>query len=99
MPIKVEWQDERGRTLARYEGPVIGHGFCAAALPTSLCIRFIDPYGNTVFNQWQLDVLRDELAELTARVVGDQRAVATALLAFVDQARDHVHTYIKFIGD
>jgi hypothetical protein len=99
MPIDVEWQDEFGRPLARYDGPLVGGGLSEAARPTSACLRFIDPYGNTVFNQWQLEVLRGELAEVAADVASSQRLVAMALLKFIDQARDHVQTYVKFIGD
>ena len=45
MPIDVEWQDERRRTLARYDGPFVTYRLVDAAPKHSVCLRFIDPYG------------------------------------------------------
>ena len=33
-------------------------------LPTTICLRFLDPYGDTVFKQLQLDQLLRELESL-----------------------------------
>ena len=90
MPIDVEWQDELGKVLARYGGPLLTAGVIWKAKPTSVCLRFVDPYGDTTFNQLQIDLLLDELKELGAE---------PELIAFVEQARGQMHTYVKFIGD
>ena len=99
MPIDVEWQDEDGATLARYEGPFVTLTLVERADPASVCMRFIDPWGNTTFNQQQLPVLVQELEALDSRTRDAQRDVIQALLAFLRPARDQVHTYVKFIGD
>ena len=99
MPIDVEWQDERGGQRARYNGPPVTRLLVERAEPTSPCLRFIDPYGNTTFNQHQLPVLIAELETLSAVTTDGQAAVIRALLLFLATARDQVHTYIKFIGD
>ena len=97
VPIDVEWQDERGRTLARYDGPFVTYRLVDAAPKHSVCLRFIDPYGDAVFNQRQIEAL---VAELD-RMHGDagQMEVAESLRAFLEQTRGHVDTYVWFLGD
>ena len=99
VAIDVEWQDERGRTLARYDGPTVTAALLRYADPQAACLRFIDPYGNTTFNQQQLSVLRDELEALDSRIMDGQALVARALLDFLTSSSGMVHTYVKFIGD
>jgi len=95
----VELQDERGRTLARYDGPAVTRALVERADPASVCVRFIDPYGNTTFNQLQLPILVRELEALESRTRDGQAQVVRALLAFLHQASDRVHAYVTFIGD
>jgi hypothetical protein len=61
--IDVVIQDENGREISR----------CARALPASAleyadeegsCLHFVDPYGDTIFNQRQIPVLVVELMNL-----------------------------------
>ena len=99
LPIDVELQDEQGQTLARYDGPAVTRMLVERADSTSACVRFIDPYGNTTFNQLQLSILVRELEALESRTRDGQAQVTRALLAFLRQASDRVHTYVKFIGD
>lgn len=90
MAIDLEWQDERGALLARYDGPALYEKDVWRVGPESVCVRFIDPYGNTTFNVLQIDALVSELAAIGAD---------PQLIAFVSRARDQNHTYMKFIGD
>jgi hypothetical protein len=99
MPIDIEWQDENGRALARYEGPSLTPALLERADPSSICLRFIDPYGNAVFNQHQLPILIQEFESLGSRTRDGQRDVIEALVPFLRAARDKIHTYVKFIGD
>ena len=98
MAIDVELQDERGQTLARYDGPAVTRALVQRADPASVCVRFIDPYGNTTFNQLQLSILVRELEALESRTRDGQAQVIRALLAFLHQASDRIHTYVTFIG-
>ena len=99
MPIDVEWQDERGVARARYSGPPVSGRLSERADVDSKCLRFIDPYGDTTFNQAQLPVLIAELEAMGARRTDGDTATIRELITFLKQATDHVHTYIKFIGD
>lgn len=67
---------------------------------TSSCLRFIDPYGDTTFNQGQLPVFIRELT-LAVSNTGDPevKAYGRKLLALAEKANGHVHTYLKFVGD
>src|SRR5262245_18555137 len=96
--INVEWQDERGEVLGRYSGFVMADTV-SRAQSSSTCVRFIDPYGDTTFNQSQLPVLIEEFQALASHVDDSDRKSIGDLLVFVRSAVGHVHTYIKFIGD
>jgi hypothetical protein len=66
----------------------------------SPCLRFIDPYGDTTFNQLQLPVLIREL-ERAIEIAAEPsvRSHGQALLALARRASAEVHTYLKFYGD
>ena len=97
MAIDVEIQDERGLTLARYDGPPLGHQFTKLAPPGSACFRFIVPWGDTTFNQDQIKVLKDELQDAARDCPPARLTELKALSSFLDGAVG-VHVYVKFIG-
>ena len=98
MVIDVEIQDEEGLAIARYDGPPLGIEFIELAPAGSACFRFIDPWGDTTFNQEQIRALRGELQEAAKGCTEARAAELRALCAFLDAAVG-VHQYIKFIGD
>jgi hypothetical protein len=70
-------------------------------ISSSVCVRFIDPWGDTVFNQAQLPDLLTELEQsktlLTDPGVSEH---LTKVCRLVKQARRKgSHIYVKFIGD
>lgn len=100
MSLTVEIQDEHGLR----EGEAWWHPRSSAFLvdehPGTCCLRFIDPYGDTTFNQSQLRVLIEELRNLRDRVADSEGVeVLDGLLRFLKSAVNQVHTYVKFIGD
>ena len=66
----------------------------------SHCLRFIDPYGVTLFNQLQLPILIGEL-ERAIQIASDPRVKSHghALLELARRASSEVHTYRRFNGD
>ena len=64
------------------------------------CLQFIEPWGDTVFNQSQIPHL---LAELRSETMEQQEQGVLvhleAVIVLVERAVDEMHTYIKFIGD
>lgn len=64
------------------------------------CLRFVDWYGDTVFNQLQLPVLIAELQRTRERVeTADEREIIDRLLHLVDKGRSAGRLYVRFIGD
>ncbi|WP_424195225.1 hypothetical protein ACMYR3_05350 [Ampullimonas aquatilis] len=65
----------------------------------SICLRFIDLYGNFLANQLQLPVLVSELKEM-AFTMSDQalKDNINRLVVFLNDSVG-VHTYVRFIGD
>ena len=57
----IEVHDKRG---------VFAEFVCSAQLSDTVCLRFIDPYGDTIFNHLQLPLLLEEL-ELHGRLATD----------------------------
>jgi hypothetical protein len=67
---------------------------------TSVCLRLIDPYGDTVFNQGQLPVfIRDLSLAIQNANNPDAKEFGEKLLSLAERANGQVHTYLKFIGD
>src|SRR4051812_30460688 len=66
-------------------------------LNKTVCLRFIDPFGDTVFNQAQIPYLLAELeAELEQYVEPETKSHLQKTIRLVERAVDQMHTYIKF---
>ena len=67
---------------------------------SSPCLRWVDPYGDTTFNQLQVPYLIDELnAALEGSSDPKIRAHCQAVLNLVLRAKNKPHTYVSFSGD
>lgn len=102
MGIDVRHESERGELLSEVADP---HGRTTLLIPTapdtdSRCLRFLDPYGDAVFNQLQLPFLISEVrrqVEKMSDVAAKEHA--DAILHLLEAARGETHTYVWFIGD
>ena len=76
MGIDLHWEDETGEVLEAIYDPVNYLGFLLAISPLekTTCLRFIDPYGNTVFNRLQIPDLVSELQAAQQLVLSAQFA-------------------------
>ena len=100
MPITVQIQDERGDRLGDLWIHPLSSSLLAGDHPGTSCLRFIDLYGDTTFNQLQIPALVAELTELDSRLLDPElRLVLRDLIEFVSAAEDQMHCYVKFIGD
>jgi len=100
MPISVQIEDEHGVR----EGEAWWHARSTEAIvgehPGTCCLRFVDPYGDTVFNRGQMPVLLDELRALRRNHPDPELAsIIAELCTFIEPAVDQVHTYVRFLGD
>jgi hypothetical protein len=68
--------------------------------PTSPCLRFVDPFGDTVFNQIQIPLVVTELqTRLRGALKPDAKAHCEAILKAVKAATGEDHTYVRFSGE
>jgi hypothetical protein len=97
--IRVVLQDEHGVSIG---APV---DLRSSALPTEtdsrfVCLRFVDPYGDAVFNRIQADFLEADLRLLISECVAQEdRVLLEQVLLLVSACKAEPHLYIKFIGD
>jgi len=102
MGINVHWQDEGGGQLAAVDDDrsTFSHIIQRLRDDRSVCLRFIDPWGDTTFNQLQIPVLIEELecasAETNAR---EEREQIALILHLAHRSVGVTHTYLRFIGD
>lgn len=104
MGIDVRWENERGERLDDLPDPahLVGRFLPPTYATEFPCLRFVDPAGDTVFNQAQISQLVFELEKLLAEKKNRDPRVEThlrAVLEFVRKAVSKTHTYIKFYGD
>jgi hypothetical protein len=64
------------------------------------CLRFVDPYGNTVFNRLQAECALSELNLLRTAFEDPERIrEIDQLISLAQTAAGQPHLYLKFIGD
>lgn len=103
MGIDVAWITERNEPIQEVFNP--RSYLTALALSTwqsltSICVRFIDPWGDTVFNQAQIPVLLSELDAVRQDTSDEEtHAHLEKIIRLIERAVDGTHTYIKFTGD
>lgn len=70
MGIDVRIETERGSCVTELGDPrnCLNWLLSLALLDSTLCLRFIDPYGNTIFNGLQIPVLQRECLALALRI-------------------------------
>ncbi len=101
MPIDVTLQYETGEVIARAGGDGVLDLVCGLRWndAASHFLRFIDPWGHTMFNERQAAPFRVELLHYSAALTraSDQasiRAIADLATQCVDE-----HLYLHFFGD
>lgn len=103
MGIDTTWVNERHEVKQEVFDP----RQCLTTLATSdwpvsstVCLKFIDAWGDTVFNQAQIPVLLQELRVAEQQQTDSEARVHLGkVIRLVERAVDQVHTYIKFVGD
>ncbi len=102
MESYLQWEDENGDIIEAYKGE---QGRFFSLLPlhaegSTVCLKFIDPYGDTTFNQIQIPYLLAELEELrSGNISVEAREQLESIITFIRKSEGKVHTYIKFYGD
>jgi hypothetical protein len=103
MGITVVLVDERGRKLASIEDPTnVLHRLLPGdhqALTTQM-LRYIDWYGDTMFNHLQAERFLEEWDTLASTAsTGEDQRVFTGIRDLAERLRSEHHVYLKFYGD
>ena len=101
MGINVQRETEHGDVLDEVLDP---HSLLVRLVENEtndgICLRFVDPYGDTTFNQAQITVLIKEIQAAIERSSDESvRVHARKVLDLVQKAEGEPHTYVKFVGD
>jgi hypothetical protein len=62
------------------------------------CLRFVDPYGDAIFNTVQLPFLKADL-NLVRELNPSMEHVVCSILELVSLCEDVPHRYLRMIGD
>lgn len=100
--VQVALVDETGRTEQCVNGNThaLDSALAAVTPENSKCLAYIDPFGDTVFNQLQMGPFLDEWAALERTLVGDEaQAVGRQVRDLAMRCQVEPHTYLRFFGD
>jgi hypothetical protein len=104
MGINVVWKSESGNELECIYDPkmLLSHLIINnyKDFKNTYCVHFIDPYGDTIFNQHQIPILITEL-EGIANTTSDEvtKEHILSILNLSRKSLGQIHTYLWFIGD
>ena len=101
MGVDLIWQDENGKVLEEIPDPKM----CIATLVFTLdladtiCLRFIDPYGHTAFNQRQIPTLIAELEAIAPKITDyDTQIHLIRVLELAERSKGAARTILRFNG-
>jgi hypothetical protein len=106
MPLRIELRTERGEAVRGVDDPS-GGTFDAAGdfdrvlTQTGELLRYVDPYGDTVFNTMQAADLVGEVEQIMTMpdLTTIERRGLGRLKVMAERCRDGEHLYLWFIGD
>jgi hypothetical protein len=102
MGIDISLETETGEILEQVFDP---KNILEQVLPSYddmsfYCLRFIDPYGDTVFNQLQMVLLLAELRRIREKVQNqEESAFLDQIETLANRCKAGPHLYLKFYGD
>jgi hypothetical protein len=106
MPWTVQIEDERGNAPG-YCGATIEFSFVFSMpefnlLPhvvTSCLLKYLDPWGDTVFSRRQMNDLQREWSSLAVPENESQKGEWDRVLQMIDICSSSPHLYLRFFGD
>ncbi len=97
--IRVVVQDEKGNEFGEavdVASDLLAH----PGDPRFSCLRFVDPYGDTVFNRMQLVHLLEDVRLVRGSDYGTQHTAAIDKVeSLIELCQAEPHSYLKLIGD
>ena len=102
MGINAIWKTEFGEELASVDDQkmILSSAILRGIdLSDTVCLRFLDPYGDACFNHIQIPILVKEIEDLLNKTDDPQVGDHLKMVAKLARNAIRVHTYLWFIGD
>jgi len=102
MGMAIQLEDRQGKALEEIPDleSLLARLFPSWEDEAFHCLRYIDPWGNTIFNHLQMDEVISELQRIRARTsVEAERAFLDAIEGMATRCKEGEHLYLKFVGD
>jgi hypothetical protein len=101
MGINARLEDERGEPLGEVldERNLFSRAIRRGGFDSTVCLRFVDPWGDTTFNRMQVPILIVELRALRERVDAETREHLDTIVTLAARHTESPHLYLKFYGD
>ena len=101
MSVNCVLVDERGKEPDRVADPsgLMNTLIQPLAAADFQCWRFIDEYGDTVFNTLQMPRFLEEAALIRERSSGEAINILAEVERLARRCQAEIHTYLRFIGD
>jgi hypothetical protein len=94
------WRGYSSNPTVTINNGLLGQFIPEADVPNYCCIKYIDKWGNTIFNRLQMDDFIREIKIITEKSKDDKvKALVDHIINLSEKCKNEVHTYIKFIGD
>jgi len=98
MSWTVILENEKGEIITKLNRDFSNTHICDNTKNQSFqLLKYLDPYGDTVFNNMQMDDLIADLILLTQ--LGWNDKLTKDILELAQQCKNHPHLYLKFYGD
>ena len=102
MAIRVIVEDEQRREIASMDDPNnVLHRLLPRPEDTAWeCLNRIDWYGETLFNRYQVPLVRKELSRLMAALdTAPEVQFVRQIAALAERCGEEPHLYLRFSGD
>jgi hypothetical protein len=99
VALQVHLEDEEGIRLVSVWDRVGVADFVWSRSEGTICMRFIDRYGETIFNGGQCVVLRREWSALSDDAPENVRRWIADVAGLIERCATDVHLYLRFSGD
>lgn len=98
MGLTVVLEDENGDTIQTLQKEFNYIELESIAISDYQILKYIDFYGDTVFNCLQLEDLTKDLEKLKSSG-SKQQQIIDEILSLIKMSQQRTHTYLKFYGD
>jgi len=98
--IKLEGEDREAVEEVRGDPHVVDMLLPDVSDVSFQCLRFVDPYGETVFNRLQMTQFLPEWDRLRGRATTlDQKRLFQDVRRLAERCSNEPHLYLRFSGD